>query len=89
MPKLRSFANFNVIMFARDHAPPHIHCKGPDIDGTILIRTLENDRGIIPTSALVLAVAFVATYQAELLDVWEAYAAGEAPDLNVFGNGRV
>jgi hypothetical protein len=56
-----------------DHAPPHFHVVGPDIDVQVAIETLQAIRGRFKGTALAEAMAWAAENRTLLLAKWSEF----------------
>lgn len=48
MPTIKTIDNVKVILYSRDHPPPHIHVKYAEYEELIVIETLKTYAGQIP-----------------------------------------
>ena len=74
MPTISLFFNIRIMMFWRDHAPPHFHASyaGDDDDTVIDIRTLEVlYKNSLKRRGLGLVLDWAELHRAELLVNWE------------------
>lgn len=49
MGKIVSFGKVWVIVHSRDHAPPHFHVKGPEVNALVRIDPITVLRGSMPS----------------------------------------
>ena len=80
MPELSRFFGLVIFMFYNDHPPPHFHVRYGDQRAIIDIRTLAvlGGSGSHAPRALGLVTEWAALHQGELVDAWDAGAAGGA-----------
>ena len=76
MPEISRFFGMVMVMFYRDHSPPHFHAYYGDYQVTIGI---EDGKvvGEIPARALRLIDEWRTLHQGELLENWSRMEAGE------------
>jgi len=70
MPRITRLASVSIYIYADDHAPPHFHVRGPDIDIQVDIETLQVMRGDYKASALAEAITWAAGNQPVLRAKW-------------------
>jgi hypothetical protein len=74
MPTILRFrSNYKICIYAGDHPRPHFHVEGPDCDATVLIDTLQLDRGDAPTAILEEAIELAQRNQNLLVAKWNEY----------------
>lgn len=74
MPRIATLANgVSIFVYAADHAPPHFHVRGPDIDAQIRIADLSLMRGTITRQALRDVEAWAAGHHDLLVAAWREF----------------
>lgn len=70
MPRVANLTNAAVFVYAGDHAPPHFHVLGPNINAVIDIATLRVTRGTYTRRDLAEATAWATKNQGLLQAKW-------------------
>ena len=70
MPRVANLTNAAVFVYAGDHAPPHFHVLGPNINAVIDIATLRVTRGTYARRDLAEATAWAAKNKGLLQAKW-------------------
>jgi hypothetical protein len=71
MPTVVFIGKFRIVIETRDHNPPHVHCKGPDVMARIAIETREvmSNHGV-SSKDLKLLIAQVEMWEETLMIEW-------------------
>ena len=77
MPKVSSFYGIIIMMYFRDHNPPHFHAKYGEFTAEILIDNLGLKEGYLPAKALALVVEWALIHKEELKKNWEQASQGK------------
>ena len=70
MPVISRFLGISIVMYHRDHAPPHFHAKYGDAESTVEIHT-GIATGSLSRRVLSLVNEWRELHQTELLNDWE------------------
>jgi hypothetical protein len=70
MPRIARLTTVSIYIYADDHAPPHFHARGPDIDIQVSIETLQVMRGRYAIAALAETTTWAANNQPLLRAKW-------------------
>ncbi len=73
MPTVARFGGFEIVMYFRDHNPPHVHVVSPDDHALVAISTAAIFRGALQLRFRARALAYVAEHRNELLARWTEY----------------
>lgn len=76
MPVISRFLGIAIMMYWRDHNPPHFHARYGDYEVIISIKGKVID-GKFPKRALHLVMEWLNLYKEELLENWERTQNGE------------
>lgn len=72
MPKLKQFPGCRVVIYPRDHRPPHVHVEFRDGDRcTVAIETLLVTGMVRPAAKLKTPLAWIAANRKRLLAKWK------------------
>ena len=71
MPTVSSFYGILILMFWRDHNPPHFHAKYGEYEALIGINDFSMFQGWLPPKALSLVIEWASIHQKELIENWE------------------
>lgn len=72
MPKLKQFPGCRVVIYPRDHRPPHVHVEFRDGDRcTVEIETLLVTGIVRPAAKLKTPLAWIAANRKRLLAKWK------------------
>ena len=70
MPTISSFFGITIVMYWRDHNPPHFHAIYGECRASIGMNG-ELIEGILPRRAMSLVLEWLALHRSELLDNWQ------------------
>lgn len=70
MPELSRFYGIIIYMYAKDHAPPHLHAKYGDEFAIFDIRSGEVKEGTFPRRATRLVQDWIEIHREELEENW-------------------
>lgn len=79
MPEISRFYGIVVLLYFRDHNPPHIHARYAEREAMIGIRDRAVLEGNLPARALAFVNEWATLHQDELVEAWERAKRGEAP----------
>lgn len=71
MPEICRFLGIIIMIFYKDHAPPHFHAKYNDKSGIFLIHELKTLEGNLPPKVISLVIEWAETHKNELIADWE------------------
>lgn len=71
MPEISRFFGIIVLMYYKDHPPPHFHVRYGDQKALISIETLTVLAGRLSPRALGLTIEWASQHQDELTEDWE------------------
>ncbi|MCL2661375.1 MAG: DUF4160 domain-containing protein [Acidobacteriaceae bacterium] len=71
MPTISTFYGIVIMMYAKDHVPPHFHVRYAEHQAQIDIQTLEIMNGQLPRTALSLVQQWGKQHQNELMENWD------------------
>jgi len=71
MPVISRFYGISILMFFKEHNPPHFHAKYEGQIAVFDIKTLKIIAGNLPPNAKKLIKKWAKLYQKELLHNWE------------------
>jgi len=71
MPKISSFYGIVIMMYWREHNPPHFHAKYGDDEVLIGINDCSILNGWLPPRAMALVIEWAVIYKEELIKNWE------------------
>jgi hypothetical protein len=77
MPCISRFFGIAILIWYRDHEPPHFHATYGEFEALLRIDTLEIIRGDLPRRARALVLEWASLHRAELLDDWERARNGQ------------
>lgn len=77
MPVVSRFLGIVIMMYFKDHAPPHFHAKYGGQEASIEIETGIVD-GNLPRRVLAIVQEWRALHQADLMYNWHACSTGSA-----------
>ncbi len=77
MPTISRFFGIVIRMYFDEHPPPHFHVYYGEFSATIMIDTLEMDRGSLPRRALALVLEWASEHRSELRENWRLAEAHE------------
>ncbi|MCX7110765.1 MAG: DUF4160 domain-containing protein [Proteobacteria bacterium] len=81
MPEITRFYGIIIKLFFGDHPPPHFHAMYGEYNALFNIETLEMIEGDLPPRAKKLVLEWSATYQSDLLKIWETQEFKKLPPL--------
>jgi hypothetical protein len=70
MPKVSSFYGIIIMMFFKEHNPPHFHVKYGEFKAQIRISDLGIIEGKLPARTLGLVVEWASIHKEELMNNW-------------------
>jgi hypothetical protein len=70
MPTIEIIDSIKILMYFRDHMPPHFHVEYNEYEVTIDIRTLEKLEGKMPGKPLKKALSWAKKNQGFLMEKW-------------------
>ncbi len=73
MPKVSSFYGIIIMMYFRDHNPPHFHAKYGEYNAEILIENFGVKEGFLPSKALALVVEWASQHKEELKQLAQSF----------------
>jgi len=76
MPEISRFFGIVIVMYYRDHAPPHFHATYGEHGGQVRISPVSLLAGGLPPRVLALIVEWASRHQAELLANWDRLEGG-------------
>ena len=79
MPVISRFFGISIVMYHRDHQPPHFHAKYGEYKVVINIRSLDVMEGSLPRRALGLVLDWAKQHKGELLNDWDLCQNMEQP----------
>lgn len=82
MPTVGYVAGFMILMYFRDHAPPHFHVQGNGVFAKINLDglTVEDVKGTLKASDLRAIRDWARRHLPELYAAWTLAQRGEAPE---------
>jgi hypothetical protein len=79
MPTISRFYGITIMMFYRDHSPPHFHAEYGEHEAVVGISPVGLMHGSLPSRARSMVLEWAAQHQKELMADWESCRAGAAP----------
>ncbi len=79
MPKIAEFSGISIIMYQREHEPPHFHVTYGEFKAAVGIDPLRILKGSLPARIQRLVFGWASLHQPELLDNWERVRVKESP----------
>jgi hypothetical protein len=70
MPVVARFAGFEIVMYFRDHNPPHVHVVSPDDHALVDIQAAEIFRGALQAKFRREALEWIEENSAKLMALW-------------------
>ena len=70
MPEISNFLGIALMMYYREHQPPHFHARYNEYTAEIEIKTLTVLKGKLPPRVLGLVMEWAELHTEELLDNW-------------------
>jgi len=80
MPTIAAFDGIRVVMYYRDHEPPHFHVEQGDCEAILRIADLEVMAGDLPPKVLTRVGGWARDHQAALALNWTKCRSHIAPD---------
>jgi hypothetical protein len=77
MPTISEFFGILILMYYRDHAPPHFHAKYGEFEALIQISPLVVLKSNLPPKNLGLVIEWGHMHQQELMEEWNNAAANK------------
>lgn len=79
MPTIAEISGIKIMMFQRDHNPPHFHAFGADFEAKFSIHpfSLMETRGSVRARELLPIKTWAITHQVQLLENWLRAQRGE------------
>lgn len=71
MPVISRFLGINIVMYYRDHEPPHFHAMYNDFEAIFAIDDLRLMEGKLPGRVAGFVVEWAMLHREELLKDWE------------------
>jgi hypothetical protein len=71
MPEICRFLGIIIVMYYKEHQPPHFHAKYGDQVGVFSIPDLKLIEGLLPKRVISLVLEWAFEHRDELLDDWE------------------
>lgn len=80
MPTIARFYGIRIMMYYKDHAPPHFHAEYGDSEAVVQISPVAFIGGSLPARARSLVAEWTALHQQELMDNWNRCRKHVAPE---------
>lgn len=77
VPTLSRFYGIEIVMYPRDHNPPHFHAFYSGHEAVVGISPIQVTEGALPSRAASLVLEWTALHQADLLRAWGQRTAGQ------------
>lgn len=77
MPEICRFFGIIIMMYYKDHQPPHFHAKYGDQRGVFSITELNLIEGILPKRVISLVLEWAFEHRDELISDWELMEKGK------------
>ena len=71
MPEISRFFGIIIVMYYKEHPPPHFHAKYGDQTGVFSIADLRLTEGYLPRRVISLVLEWAFEHRDELLADWE------------------
>lgn len=78
MPEISRFLGIVIVMYFKEHNPPHFHAKYGGQTGVFSIAELRLIEGQLPTRVISLVLEWAFQHRDELLDNWRLVQARQA-----------
>lgn len=78
MPEISRFFGIVIVMYYRDHAPPHFHAIYEEHGAQVRISPVSLLAGRLPPRVLALIVEWASRHEAELLANWDRLEKGRS-----------
>jgi hypothetical protein len=79
MPEISNFYGISILMYYKDHNPPHFHAEYGDCGALIDIQAVEPIEGALPRREMKRVLEWTEKHQSELLENWERCQAHQKP----------
>jgi hypothetical protein len=79
MPTISVFYGVTILMFWKDHGPPHFHVRYGGDEAVVDIHSLSIAQGHLPRRAAELTLEWARLHKRELLEDWELCARKQPP----------
>jgi Domain of unknown function (DUF4160) len=80
MPEISRFFGIVILMYYRNHPPPHFHARHGEHEAKFSIVNGEIIEGFLPGRAASLVAEWYALHVAELTAAWDAAASRQLPN---------
>jgi len=77
MPEISRFLGIVIIMYYKEHYPPHFHAKYGGQTGVFSIADLQLTEGHLPKRVIALVLEWAFEHRQELMENWELARAGK------------
>lgn len=74
MPEISRFLGIIILMYYREHSPPHFHVRYGDHRGVFTIADLRLTEGWLPKRVVSLVLEWAFEHREELMQDWELAA---------------
>lgn len=71
MPTISRFYGIAIVMYLREHRPPHFHAEYGELSASIGIETLELLAGRLPRRVQAMVLEWAMMHRPELRENWE------------------
>jgi len=71
MPEVSRFLGIVIVIYYRDHPPPHFHAKYAGQTGVFSIADLKLTEGALPRRVIALVLEWAFEHREELMENWE------------------
>mgnify|MGYP000368552873 CR=1 FL=1 len=71
MPEISRFFGIIIVMYYKDHQPPHFHAKYGEETGVFSIADLKLIEGYLPKRVISLVLEWAFEHREELMQNWE------------------
>ncbi len=71
MPEISRFFGIIILMYYREHNPPHFHARYNEFEALIAIDSLSVISGFLPPRVIGLVVEWAAIHRNEILTQWQ------------------
>lgn len=79
MSELCRFRGIVIVMYTREHGPPHFHARSAGRSAVIDIASMQITRGRLPHAARRYVLSWARRRQPELQDAWDRAERGQDP----------
>ncbi len=80
MPTLSLFYGIAIVMYWREHPPPHFHAKSAGRVMVVHIETLHVEHNSLPPNKAKLVLQWASEHRAELMEAWEQCRQRQEPN---------